>query len=267
VPLASVPFVDAESRFAASVYGTARDSESCKSLIALPASESARGLGADRIRFMSWNVQKESGRDWRDDFDKLASGQDLVLLQEAAANSYAVQTGNAARYWSFAQGYNAPSGLTGVMTLSAAPSLAQCHLTEKEPWLRSNKATNITEYALVNSELTLAVVNIHAINFTIGLEAFNDQLLQIAEVIQAHDGPVILSGDMNTWRGGRQKLLDQLAVDLGLKALTFSDDQRSRFFGKHVDQVYVRGLEVLETRTPIVDSSDHNPIMVTLRLI
>jgi endonuclease/exonuclease/phosphatase (EEP) superfamily protein YafD len=267
MPLASVPYVDAESGFAASVYGIARDPESCKSLIALPASESARGLGTDRIRFMSWNVQKESGRDWRDDFDKLAADQDLVLLQEAAANSYAVQTGNAAPYWSFAQGYNAPSGLTGVMTLSAAPSLAQCHLTEQEPWLRSDKATNITEYALVNSELTLAVVNIHAINFTIGLEAFNDQLLQIAEVIQAHEGPVILSGDMNTWRDGRQKLVDRLAVDLGLKALTFSDDQRSRFFGKHVDQVYVRGLQVLETRTPIVDSSDHNPIMVTLRLI
>ncbi len=261
------PEVASDAAFGQSTNGLANDAGNCKTLIALPASPTADRLSADRIRLMSWNVQKESGRGWLGDFERLASNQDLVLLQEAAADSYALNNQNGARYWSFARGYQSSTAMTGVMTLSSSKSLAQCHLREQEPWLRSDKATDITEYALTNTEQTLAVVNIHAINFTLGLAAFNEQLAQIANAIEDHEGPVILSGDLNTWRGGRQKLVDALATDLDLVSLTFNDDRRTTFFGKHVDHIYVRGLKVLDARTPVVESSDHNPIIVTLSLI
>jgi endonuclease/exonuclease/phosphatase (EEP) superfamily protein YafD len=43
-------------------------------------------------------------------------------------------------------------------------------------------------------------------------------------------------------------------------------DTRSRVLGRHVDYVFVRGLEVISAEAPEVDSSDHNPVLATLRL-
>lgn len=240
------------------------DSGECRDLMAINALLPVAELSAEHIRLMSWNVHKGSRRGWQQDFDQFAANQDLVLLQEASENSQPVADGGEPRYWSFAQGYNPPMGATGVMTLSASRSLTQCHFTEQEPWLRTVKATNITQYGLTATEQTLAVVNIHAINFTLGLGALNKQLSQIAEVIGDHQGPVILSGDLNTWRAGRQEVVDEFARGLGLRSLSFNDDKRSTFFGKQVDHVYVRGLRALETEIPVVKSSDHNPILVTL---
>jgi len=46
-------------------------------------------------------------------------------------------------------------------------------------------------------------VNIHSINFSFGVNHMQKQLRQAAIVIEHHDGPVLLSGDFNTWRGRR----------------------------------------------------------------
>ena len=71
---------------------------------------------------------------------------------------------------SFAQGYQRDQLSTGVMTASRIAPLAQCSLTHYEPWLKSPKATSITEYALQGTDNTLLVVNVHLINFTFGGE-------------------------------------------------------------------------------------------------
>ena len=60
-------------------------------------------------------------------------------------------------------------------------------------------------------------MNIHAINFSVRLEEFRAQMDQIGSVGEVHSGPVILSGDFNTWRQARFEVVSELADDLGAK--------------------------------------------------
>lgn len=133
--------------------------------------------------------------------------------------------------------------------------------------LRTVKATSVTEYALSNSTATLAVVNVHAINFSLGIEAFSRQLGQISDLVKAHEGPVIVSGDFNTWSQNRLETVQKMARESGLRTLVIPDDGRSTFFGKRVDHVFVRGLQTVAAATPAVETSDHNPIVAVFRVL
>ena len=48
--------------------------------------------------------------------------------------------------------------------------------------------------------------------------------------------------------------------------LDYDEDHRKLAFGKPLDHIYVRGLQVIDATTFRVDSSDHNPMLVRLRL-
>lgn len=111
------------------------------------------------------------------------------------------------------------------------------------------------------------VVNIHAINFTLGVKPYGKQLDRITEALRDHNGPLIVSGDFNSWRKSRVALLDAMVAELQLNALDYGDDQRIEVFGHRIDHVYVRGLEALSTTSTAVSSSDHNPINVSLGMI
>jgi len=152
------------------------------------------------------------------------------------------------------------------MTVSVAEPLTQCNLVNMEPWIRTPKATMIIEYGLSGTDQTLLVVNAHAVNFTIGIRHFRRQIQQMESVLSEHSGPILLSGDFNTWRGKRFEILNQVAASLGLEMLDYDEDYRKRLFGHPLDHIYVRGLQVIEATTYRVDSSDHNPMSVRLRL-
>jgi endonuclease/exonuclease/phosphatase (EEP) superfamily protein YafD len=49
-----------------------------------------------------------------------------------------------------------------------------------------------------------------------------------------------------------------------LTALQFAEDHRVQFFGQALDHIYVRGLTAIRTDTNDVETSDHNPMSVTL---
>jgi endonuclease/exonuclease/phosphatase (EEP) superfamily protein YafD len=91
-------------------------------------------------------------------------------------------------------------------------------------------------------------------------------LQQAEQLIARHHGPVIFCGDFNTWRAERHALLDQLLAALQLQALGFEDDQRTRVLGRHLDHIYVRGLQAKTAQSFNVASSDHNPMQVVLGL-
>jgi len=238
--------------------------DACRDLLSsLPAAD-LRELDADHIRIATWNVQKKHGRDWRRDYDELAGDSDLVLMQEAPLTAAASSDFAAGRHWSFVPGHQVRGGVTGVLTLSRIEPLARCSFTAVEPWLRSPKATSITTYGLAATDRTLAVVNVHAVNFTVGVDAFHAQFRMIGEALRDHEGPIILAGDFNTWRGRRLQVVEELAGSLGLRAVVFEVDQRVRRFGYALDHIYVRDLRTLETSTTVVDTSDHNPLSVTL---
>lgn len=219
-------------------------------------------LDSSRIRLVNWNIQKASQLGWHRDLEQLTLDRDLVLIQEAALHERFLAAPSKAAYWSFAPGYKN----TGVMTFSSAQPSMHCSLLSWEPWLRTPKATNITEFALTDSEATLMVVNIHAVNFTLGVDVFAEQIRRAYDIIEHHQGPIIFSGDFNTWRPERYQLLDTMLSQLGMNALGFERDQRTRVFGQHLDHIYVRELDVVEAATLQVASSDHNPMTVTLSL-
>lgn len=230
------------------------------------AGESTAGaeLDASKIRMLNWNVRKTRAPRWREDFDTYENGADLVLFQEASIREETIADIDSSRHWSFAPGYSKKGEITGVMTLSGVKPLTQCSFMHAEPWLRTPKATSITEYGLTNTDQTLVVANVHAVNFSWGTGAFEEQFEEIRQVLENHDGPIILSGDMNTWRAKRTRIVSELATSLELIAIDFESDHRVRFFGSALDHIYVRGLRTLDASTKIVDTSDHNPMTAVL---
>jgi endonuclease/exonuclease/phosphatase (EEP) superfamily protein YafD len=227
------------------------------------AHRASRELDSSRIRLVSWNIKKGQLAHWNEDLDILATGQNLVLTQEAAWQSDSLA---GMSHWAFAPGYRNRKLLSGVMTYSSSEPLTQCNLTSWEPWLRTPKATNITEFGLTGTDETVLVVNIHSINFTFGVTDFRQQLEQIRPVLAAHGGPIIFSGDFNTWRKKRADILQTFADNFDLVPVDFADDYRKVFLGQPLDHIYVRGLQVGASETQKLDSSDHNPLLAEFSL-
>ena len=231
------------------------------------SSVSAHGqIDSGDIRMVNWNIQKGGDPEWTNDLMAFPGDPDLMVLQEVPATSVAWETLTADQYHSFSPGYRTRQSMTGVMTVSTAKPLTQCNLVSVEPWLRSPKATVITEYGLSNTSQTLLVANIHVVNFTFGIHDFEKQIQQALSVLNNHAGPILLSGDFNTWHRRRSNILTEMTNRLGLQVLDYDEDHRKRFLGNPLDHIYVRGLEVLEATTLEVESSDHSPMSVRLRL-
>jgi len=241
-----------------------REVESCRLLFDAAPAVATGGLNADEIRLVSWNMQKKSIPNWRADYNRLTDGRDLILIQEASLRVDTVGDLPAAPHWSFAPGYRTGDSITGVLTLSSTQPLARCSFANTEPLLRTPKATSITQFALEGRDETLLVVNVHAVNFSLGLGSYKRQFAQISDVLEDHKGPIILSGDLNTWRAGRTRTIEAMAARLELLPVEFSEDNRTRFLGSPLDHIYVRGLTATDSQASVVTSSDHNPLTVTL---
>lgn len=238
----------------------------CRSMLTVVQTSADGELDASKISLFNWNVHKTRDVGWQDDYASIGSGADLILLQEASLREPTIGELDSTRHWTFAPGYRKWGEVTGVMTLSTVKPLAQCSFVHREPLLRTPKATSVMRFALEDTDLTLVVVNVHAVNFSFGLGAFKRQFEQIREVLEGHDGPIILSGDLNTWRKKRVKIVDELAASLEMTAVSFANDHRVRVFGNALDHIYVRGLQALDANTEVVDTSDHNPMSAVLSL-
>lgn len=246
---------------------TALGVDACRESLKAPVtSGGASELDPYNIRLVNWNVQKTANVSWNEDYAALAEGSDLVLMQEASLREETIADLDVSRHWSFAPGYRTEDQISGVLTLSTIKPLTQCSFVNLEPVIRTPKATSITQYALASSNETLVVVNLHAVNFSLGLGAFRKQFAQVASALSEHDGPIVLSGDFNTWRNGRMDIVDSIAADLGLRALTFMKDDRTRVLGRTIDHIYIRGLSAVRADVSTVTTSDHNPMSVTLSL-
>lgn len=243
---------------------TANGVEVCRELMAADITSTGARLASGNIRLLNWNIQKQRNPDSASDLRELAKDKDLI--QEASLREETINGVDSSKHWSFAPGYLLDGEVTGVMTLSSIKPLTQCSFITLEPILRTPKATSITEFALSDTELTLAVVNMHVVNFSLGLKAFREQIYNVHHVLESHHGPVILSGDFNTWRRQRMLILEQMTEDLGLSPVDFDDDKRVRLMGNLLDRLYVRGLSVTDTYTEVVKTSDHNPMSATLAM-
>lgn len=146
------------------------------------------------LRVMVWNIFKQQRADWLSVLKNHGKDAQLVLLQEAQTTPELVSYATA-NYLAADQvpAFVLPQHPSGVMTLAAAHPVYCCPLREREPLLRLSKSALITVYPLYNGEL-LMVVNIHAVNFSLGVDVYSKQLGPIGEQIASHRGPVIMAG-------------------------------------------------------------------------
>ncbi len=220
------------------------------------------------LEILSWNIRKTRDQGWQEDLLRLGADANLSFIQEAALQARLGELWPGGPvYQSFAQGYVSAAEVTGVMTLSSHAPTMQCNFTSIEPWLGTPKAATVTEHAIDGYPQRLLAINIHAVNFTLGLEDLEAQIRPLTQVLARHKGPVILAGDFNTWSAARAVLVGRALESLGLQPLHFDPDLRSRAFGRPLDHIYVRGLQVENTEVIPVSSSDHNPLRASLRLL
>jgi len=250
-----------------SVGATAANrAETCSSALGQEARYEGREL-AGELEVLSWNIQKASGNGWAHDLASFGAGVDLAFIQEAAVEAHIPRFLPADLYPNFAAGYTTAERSTGVMTLSNGTPSLHCRLTAREPWLGTPKATSITEYPLQGRADRLLAINLHAINFDLALDRFNAQFDALRDVLTHHQGPVILAGDLNTWSGDRQSLVDAFMREHDLRSVSFEPDLRTRAFGHALDHIYVRGLRADHARVIPVTSSDHNALRVRLGIL
>ncbi|WP_049723401.1 endonuclease/exonuclease/phosphatase family protein [Gilvimarinus polysaccharolyticus] len=212
---------------------------------------------------LSWNIYKAQNKNLLEDLTALSHKVDIVLLQEAFKDK---NLESLKPYWRFSPGYRSDNMQSGVMTLSHWPASVHCQFSHQEPWLNTPKATNVVEYVLQNGERLLAI-NLHAINFTWGTKAYHAQLNTAAAIMRAHRGPIIFAGDLNSWSYSRRKVLTDVLTPLGLVATEFPVDNRTLTFGLALDYVWSRGVTINAAEVPIYESSDHNPLLVTVKII
>jgi endonuclease/exonuclease/phosphatase (EEP) superfamily protein YafD len=221
---------------------------------------------SDYLDVLSWNIQKASNAGWATDLAALASDVNLAFIQEAAVEAKIPGAIPTPLYQAFAAGYTNDRQRTGVMTLSSTSPSLHCNLTHWEPWLGTPKATSITEFPLAGRQERLLAINLHAVNFALGLAGYEQQLRSLAELLASHQGPAILAGDFNTWSAARQELVDRILGEHGMQAVQFQPDLRTTAFGRALDHIYVRGLQASFSEVIPVNSSDHNPLRARLRL-
>jgi endonuclease/exonuclease/phosphatase (EEP) superfamily protein YafD len=230
------------------------------------ASVAGGALDSRAIRVLTWNVNKQQGAAWSRDLERFVQLADVVLLQEATlGSSLRDLVSKSNLQWVMASSFMFGVEDVGVLTAARVAPLQSCTLRAFEPLIRLPKSA-VIDWFPVSDGRTLAVANVHAINFST-VDAYRSQLEAIAVALSGHRGPVVFAGDFNTWNDARSRVVREIADRLGLIEITFATDNRSLFFGRQLDHILVRGLEVIESSSIPVTSSDHNPVTATLRVM
>ncbi len=216
------------------------------------------GLPLSDLRITTWNVYKGAKAGWQGELSELGAPNSLLLMQEAMDGTAMLSGLGPDQRWHFSPGYETQSGLSGVATTASVNAVERCTLFHREPWLRSPKASLVTRYRLQNSNETLLVANVHAINFTFGTSAYRSQLRDVVALMRGHSGPMVVAGDFNTWSKRRQRALDGVLAELGVQPVKYNAERVKRAFGNQLDHVYYRGLELRSAEAKPTDSSDHS---------
>jgi endonuclease/exonuclease/phosphatase (EEP) superfamily protein YafD len=214
------------------------------------------------FKVVNWNIYKGGKDGMAQDFAALGANADVVLFQEALDSTELVRnivTANQELVWHMVRAFENDGVFTGVATGSRVKALRieGFHSVVREPVLNTPKTMLVSEYAISNSQQTLLILNIHAINFVLNSQ-YKKQIQQLVDIVKNHVGPLLIAGDFNTWNSGRKQFLDNSLHAIGAVQLSLKNQQS-------LDHVYVRNLsattaEVVEG----VNSSDHKPIVLQL---
>ncbi|MEO0438656.1 MAG: endonuclease/exonuclease/phosphatase family protein [Pseudomonadota bacterium] len=217
---------------------------------------------------VSWNAMKFARSRANDYLQELALSADFVFLQESrqelmrtpAELGESVAGPKLRRY--FAVGYVSDDLISGVELRGSLAADVLCELRYLEPLLRTPKAVLVARIPF--KKQTLLLINVHAINFTITTGAYREQLDSLARLLEAHSGPAVVGGDLNTWNRWRTAALKAFAEKSGLEEVSFTPDYRSEHFGSKVDTFMVRDLRVKSSEAIPTEESDHHGIRARL---
>ncbi|MGZ3694439.1 MAG: endonuclease/exonuclease/phosphatase family protein [Bdellovibrionota bacterium] len=217
-------------------------------------------LPSSGMRLLLWNAHKHTHADWDLDFGMMRDKADIYLIQEVAtaAGKMPAVAQRAGKEWALADSYETKHFATGVATGSNRRAVSSVAVRSPvyEPFLRTPKASVVSEYAIEGREDKLLVVNVHAINFT-GLKKFKAQINALLPYIDSHSGPIIVAGDMNTWSPRRAQFLRAVLADHGMEEV----NPKGTSIVLNLDRVFVRGMKMKKGEVMNeIESSDHKPI-------
>jgi endonuclease/exonuclease/phosphatase (EEP) superfamily protein YafD len=215
----------------------------------------------NQFSLLTWNIHKGTeGAPWARDLEALASGSQLVLLQEAVTSGFMTRTLEQLQNLSFmmAQSFFFSDGIsTGVATGSNI-TLEEKNFRQsptREPITNTPKVTLLTVYQMQDGE-PLLVMNIHGINFVTNKQ-WRQQLEDLRPYLLNFTGRIVFAGDFNTWNPGRSDYLDVFANQVGLHEVKFSNDTRSI----KLDYIFLRGCTANKARLHSeIKTSDHFPL-------
>lgn len=220
-------------------------------------------LNPDRIHVTVWNMFKGDKENWQRDYLFLTQKSDILLLQEMLLDEKMKSTFENHKGFEYTtatsfifENKNVP---TGVATASHTRSTGQAFLRshDREPVVRTPKVILMNTFPIEGKYVELLTINIHAINF-VGTQAFKRHLFSAMPRIKSHIGPVIFAGDFNTWSDDRMALFREFATKLGFKEVKFENDTRMRTFGRPLDHILYKGLNLLEAKVyGELEGSDH----------
>jgi endonuclease/exonuclease/phosphatase (EEP) superfamily protein YafD len=231
------------------------------------------------FKVLTWNIHKQADSGWERDLSAFAAANDMVLLQEAVLQPPLRKIlSDTGLRWSMASSFLLDADDIGVLTATRIAPIASCTQRVVEPLIRIPKSAVISWLPIVDTAVetaagtragtreTLAIVNVHSITFELTLDVYRSQLEALADALAGHRGPIIFAGDFNTWNDARDRVVSDIAARLQLTELDLRVDQRAVFFGRHLDHIFIRGLETVDVSAVPVTSSDHNPLAATLRI-
>lgn len=218
------------------------------------------------FRLLVWNLHKGQDAGWQQALNRLAQGRDLLLLQEVL-NTQELAAQYSSRFATalYASAFAYLQQQSGVEILSQFAPHFYCAGSKSEPWIRIPKVGAAMSLPLSNGQ-ALLLVNVHLINFEINPTTYEAQLRTLMQLVSQHQGPLVLSGDFNSWNGYRAQIIQKVINEFGLEEVSFEQDHRLRFLGNPLDHIFVRGLNVLNATTEPTESSDHAPLLLEVEL-
>lgn len=221
-----------------------------------------------KLNVLVWNIHKQAADNWQSELEKLSANKQLILLQEASlTDGFKSWLNKQAWGASYVNAFKVFGVSSGVVNLASQLPNRACAYTSLEPWIQLPKSALYARYSLSNGQ-DLVVINLHAINFTAGTAEFEQQIKQLQQAVDKHQGPLLIAGDFNTWSEARLSRLRQMMQVLNMKEAVFTPDYRRLFINNLAfDHVFYRGLKQQSARSPVTKASDHNPMLIHFELM
>ncbi|MEH2465743.1 endonuclease/exonuclease/phosphatase family protein [Nostoc sp.] len=238
-------------------------------------------IDSNSIKVLSWNIAKQNyNKTWLKDFSTIIETYqpNLIFLQEFSLKLEADKLENWLKMnWNFAPNFVDIHHkiYSGIFTAATISPVTKKVLTTKhyEPIVRTPKISLVTEYLLSDKSTTLLTINSHLINF-VDLNKFKIQLNELKLALSTHRGPIIFSGDFNTWSQKRAVILNQVTTQLGLTPVIFASHEQEKIkrflLSPPLDHIFYRNLSVKKASAKVLDqicSSDHKPLLAEFTYI